>query len=226
MCRKGGFIQCDDHKKSPSFEALLMEDGLVSCVRQDTRALLSTDAASSVESSTTKHGTDLPLAFSSMVLAGSSGRDSALDGDQQDSLSNLLENLRSSCRSNSHASKLLELSLFNKLHHGHSSKTAAASRNVFITEGQGKALLEHAVTSLSPASVKTAGLLMARSKLLLEHFTSYCIPKLCNLPLCDLELCCLEEGNVEVLKVHSYFYLFAQFFQALSALDSSGKYFF
>ena len=209
----GDFLQSATGVNSESRKLLSSsEDGLISSAHAITRALLLTDTSLSEELGTAKHEKDLTVSFSSPEQAG-------VPLEQ----GSLVEILLMSCQSNPHAKKLLESSLFCKLLYSGPQLVPVSKSSscgcISISEEEAKALLDHSVTTLSPACAKMAGLLMERSKLLLDYFTSHCISKLCKVSLCDLELC--QDDN-EMIKVHSYFYMMSQFFKALSSLDMDG----
>lgn len=200
------------------------KDGLLSTVFQITRSLLSTDTKSPSKS---KCGKDLASrAFSQHTTVCRGSTDIVVE---QAYAAECVNNLKKSCQSNIHASKLVDLSLLSRQCDGHFDITSPVTgcsklACVVVSEEEGKKLLDHAVSSLSPASVKIAGLLLQRSLVLLEHFLSHGISKLSEVSLCDLELCSSNEDNRELLKMHSYFYLLTQCFKSLCGIDSNGEY--
>ena len=195
------------------------KDRLLSTVFQITRSLLSTDSKSP---SKNKCGKDL--------ASGASSQHGSTDFvAKQAYAAECVNNLKKSCQSNLHASKLVDLSLLSRQCDGHfdiTSPVTGCSKLACVvgSEEEGKKLLDHAVSSLFPASVKIAGLLLQRSLVLLEHFLSHGVSKLSEVSLCDLELCSSNEDNRELLKIHSYFYLLTQCFKSLSGIDSNGEY--
>ena len=216
---EGDLLRCES---AESYEpAGLDKEGLVSSMHVVTRTLLSTDTALPMDLSKPKNGRDLAVSFSPLTRSLPLIEDSS----EQCTLRHIFESLERTCQSNPHSKKLLDYSLFSKLVRSHLEHDpigdGSRDSSFCISREEGKALLDHAVTTLSPACAKLAGLLLNRSQLLMLHFVSHSISKFSEIQVDDLDRYHSSSDTEEVMRICSYLHVMAEFFKAL---NSDGTY--
>jgi hypothetical protein len=195
-------------------------DGLVSSMHSVTNMLLSADAALPVGTSVPRSGADLAVSLSSLMQASSPAKGFLVDGSGESTVREIFDSLQRTCQSHPHSKKLLDHSLFTKLLHDrieHSPVYNTSMDTSFAVDA--KALLDHCVTNLSPASAKITGLLMNRSQAMMQHFVTHSISELPGIRVDALEKCHSSGNTEEITRIHSYLYVMAKFFKAL---DSHG----